>query len=158
MDSKVRRLTIFGMISVVLLIVVVVVFMNYDQLAGEQKAAAVTQEVHEEQSLQLEDDGKVKGADLSAFMKDETFFDHDQKEYAGVEISTGEQNTEEAFGETKVTLLATSVEKDLRIKIVDDNGKAIAGYDFLLDVDNVGTYQDLDKDGIVYVSLLNIKT
>lgn len=152
MDSKVRRLTIFGMISVVLLIVVVVVFMNYDQLVGEQKATAVTQEVQEEQSLQLEEDGKVKGADLSAFMKDETFFDHDKKEYAGVEISTGEQSTEEASEETKVTLLATSVEKDLRIKIVDDNGKAIAGYDFLLDVDSVGTYQDLDKDGIVYVS------
>lgn len=153
MDSKIKRLTILGMISLILLIGVIVVFMNYDQFTTTQQTTMVAEDTKEEQTVSLEEDGRVKDADLSAFLKDETFFDHNEKVNMGAETQASEQDTEEA-GEQKVTLLATSVEKDLRIKIVDDAGKAIAGYEFLLDVEEVGTYQDLDRDGIVYVANL----
>lgn len=154
MDSKIRRLTILGMLSVIVLIGVVVLFMNQDKLAMTQKVAVTTETVIEEKTVELEEDGKVKGADLSAFLKDETFFDHGNKVDVGV--TTVESETEEGKAEEtqkpKVTLLATSVEKDLRIKVVDDSGKAIAGQEFLLEVTDVGTYKDLDRDGVIYVA------
>lgn len=150
MDSKVKYLTVLGMLSIVLLIGAVVVFANYDKFAGAQKKKqpAAAENV-QEQTLQLEEDGRVKGADLTAFLRDETFFDYDAHTPQRI---TGEEEKEEADGEKKVTLLATSVEKDLRIKVVDKEGKAIKGYDFLLDVTDIGTYQDLDKDGVIYVA------
>ena len=153
MDSKIRRLTVLGMLSVILLIGVVVVFMNQDRLVENQKMTGTVQAVKEETTVLLEEDGRVKGADLSAFMKDETFFDYDKKETADVQVQKKDE-VQEDTEKPKVTMLATSVERDLRIKIVDDSGKAIAGQEFLLDVSGVGTYKDLDKNGIVYVANL----
>lgn len=152
MDSKIRRLTIFGMISIILLIGVVIVFMNYDKFVTKTPTSTQVENTQgEQQTVQREEDGKVKGANLSAFLQDESFFDYETNGYAA-QKSEEEVQTSENAEELKVTLIATSVEKDLRIKIVDHEGKAIAGYDFLLDVSQMGTYQDLDKDGIVYVS------
>lgn len=151
MDSKIKQLTIFGMISVILLISVLVVFMNYDRIVVTKETALGAENANEEYTMQLEEDGMVKGADLSAFLKDETFFDHADKGYVREETEEADKTQEES-GNPKVTLLATSVEKDLRIKIVDDDGKAIAGQEFLLEVADVGTYKDLDRNGIIYVS------
>ena len=153
MDSKIRRLTILGMLSVILLIGVVVLFMNQDKVFKVQKQMNQVQDVAEqtEKLEELEEDGRVKGADLSAFMKDETFFDYDEKRNSVMQV----QEKAEEQGEAtlpKVSLLATSVERDLRIKIVDDSGKAIAGEEFLIEVTDIGTYKDLNKDGIIYVS------
>lgn len=153
MDSKIRRLTILGMLSVILLIGVVVLFMNQDKVFKVQKQMNQVQDVAEqtEKPEELEEDGRVKGADLSAFMKDETFFDYDEKRNSVMQV----QEKAEEQGEAtlpKVSLLATSVERDLRIKIVDDSGKAIAGEEFLIEVTDIGTYKDLNKDGIIYVS------
>ena len=154
MDSKIKRLTILGMLSVILLIGVLVVFMNYDKLFTTQKTTVAEQVTKEEEIIQLEEDGRVKGADLSAFLRDETFFDHEDKSYAGIVEDEETAESEETSMNPKVTLLATSVEKDLRIKMVDDTGKAIVGQEFLLKVEDVGTYMDLDRNGIIYVSNL----
>lgn len=152
MDSKIKRLTILGMISMILLVGVVVVFMNSDKIMTKTKTTAVEENTQvESQTTQIEEDGKVKGADLSAFLQDETFFDHESSGHAQVKTEEETQDLESAE-EPKVSMIATSVEKDLRIKIVDDDGKAVAGYEFLLDVGETGTYQDMDKDGIIYVS------
>lgn len=154
MDSKMKRITVLGMLSLIVLIGVVVVFVNQDKLMETQKETEALQAVKEEMTVELEADGRVKGANLSAFMNDETFFDHADK--GNVSVETKETEKTEASSEetqkTKVTMLATSVEKDLRIKIVDDSGKAVAGQDFLLEVADVGTYKDLDRNGIIYVS------
>lgn len=153
MDSKIRRLTILGMLSVVLFIGVVVLFMNQDTVFKVQKQTKHIQDVagQIENPEELEEDGRVKGAELSAFMKDETFFDYDERRNSVIQV----QEKAEEQGEAalpKVSLLATSVEKDLRIKIVDDSGKAVAGQEFLVEVTDIGTYKDLNKDGIIYVS------
>ncbi len=151
MDSKTKRLTFICMISIILLIGVIVVFVNYDKLATTKDMTASAEDTVEEQTLHLEDDGRVTGSSLSAFLQDEDFFDHEGS--VNIVTETGQEaSTVEENGEDKVSLLVTSVEKDLRIKIVDDDGKAIAGHDFLIDVADIGTYQDLDKDGIVYIS------
>ncbi|MBQ6994510.1 MAG: glycoside hydrolase family 25 protein [Lachnospiraceae bacterium] len=150
MDSKTKRLTIIGMLSVILLIGVVVLFINQDKFAKEQNQADRVQAVPVEKTEELEEDGRVKGAELSAFMKDETFFDYDEKRNSTVQI----KEKSEGQGESeipKVSLLATSVERDLRIKVVDDAGKVIAGQEFRVEVKDIGTYKDLDRDGMIYV-------
>ena len=58
--------------------------------------------------------------------------------------------------EIPVVLKATSVDKDLKVKIVNQkNGKVITGTVFEVDVTdsakNTKTYKDEDKDGVIYV-------
>ncbi len=152
MDSKMKRLAILGMISIILLVGVIVVLINYDKITTKPQATTLVENTQVEiQTTQVEEDGKVKGADLSAFLQDEAFFDHESSGHAQEKTEEETQDLERAE-EPKVSMIATSVEKDLRIKIVDSDGKAIAGYQFLLEVGEAGTYQDLDMDGIVYVS------
>ncbi len=150
MDSRIRRLTILGMLSLVALIGALVVFMNYDKLVETGKIPT-TEKSPVQESLQLEADGRVKGADLTAFLRDETFFDYEEKGYAGAQTEETD-STGESMDSKKVTMLATSVEKDLRIKVLDDDGKAIAGQEFAIEVEGVGTYADLDRNGMIYVA------
>ena len=89
----------------------------------------------------LEEDGMVKDANLSAWMMDETFFD--QKKSATLEKI--EQNAK------TLQILATSIEKDLRVHILDGSGKQVDGYPFHVKVGDLGIYKDADKDGVVYI-------
>ena len=126
MDSKIKRLTFLGMLSAILMIAVIVVFVNRDKLIETHTVVENSQPTKGEKTVELEEDGMVKGAELSSFLKDDTFFDHDEKRSNAVQMK--ETNGEQVVsGDIKVSLLATSVEKDLRIKIVDDAGKVIAG-------------------------------
>ena len=150
MDSKIKRLTFLGMLSAILMIAVIVVFVNRDKLIETHTVVENSQPTKGEKTVELAEDGMVKGAELSSFLKDDTFFDHDEKRSNAVQMK--ETNGEQVVsGDIKVSLLATSVEKDLRIKIVDDAGKVIAGQEFEVEIRNVGTYKDLDRDGIIYV-------
>ena len=70
--------------------------------------------------------------------------------------------TEAAEAEERVlTLVATSLEKDLKIKIQDQNSKLVTGIVFVVSVAEnkngakTTSYQDDDKDGIIYIE--NIK-
>ena len=92
-------------------------------------------------SGQLEEDGMVKGADLTAWMNDETFFD--EKKSDTIEKMEQRANT--------LTLLGTSIEKDLRVYILDANGDKVSGVPFCVQIEGLGTYQDKDRDGIIYV-------
>ena len=48
----------------------------------------------------------------------------------------------------------TSVEKDLRIQIVDKDNKPVTGESFYVSLEGVGEYKDLDKDGVIYIGEL----
>lgn len=47
--------------------------------------------------------------------------------------------------------MVISVEKDLRIQIVDSQGNLVTGESFFVKLDGLGEYKDLDKDGIIYI-------
>lgn len=145
MDSKTKRLTILAMLGIVLLIAAAVVMFNYEQFI----TAGTSQEEQEttEEAL-LEEDGRVKGADLSAFLQDDTFFDHEKSKYEKEQT----QETQAEQTEPEISLLATSVEKDIRVKIVDAEGKTVEGYPFKMTVKDVGDFEDEDENGIIYVS------
>ena len=75
------------------------------------------------------------------------------------EILLETENTETAEVEQRVlSLVGSSMEKDLKIKVQDQNSKLVTGAPFVVTVaaDKNGakttTYEDKDKDGIIYIS------
>ena len=94
----------------------------------------------EAESTEERQDGQI-GNDLSAFLRDNTFFDQEVNPIL-----------EAAQNETpSLSLVVTSVEKDLRVQIVDQSGQPVAGESFYVKLDGIGEYKDLDKDGVVYI-------
>ena len=98
----------------------------------------------------IEADGKVHGADLSAFMKDSEFFDADVP-------NSSNQNTYDEVDENgnpvrSLTISASSVERDIRVKIMDDKGDVVPGQAFEVEVADTGVYVDEDKDGVILIS------
>ena len=145
MDSKIKRLTILAMLGIMVLVAAIIVVFNYERFVSTGSSAQAEQT--EETGSALEEDGMVKGANLSAFLQDETFFDHEKSTYEkAMEDGTQAEDTGE------VTLLATSVEKDIRIKVVDAQGRTVQGYPFTLSIGDLGNYQDTDEDGMIYIS------
>ncbi|MDE7232324.1 MAG: glycoside hydrolase family 25 protein, partial [Lachnospiraceae bacterium] len=80
------------------------------------------------------------GGNLNAFLGDETFFDQETR-FKSIESYAGRN----------VSLMMSSVAKDLRIMVVDSVGRLVTGTDFTVNIQGVGEYTDLDKDGVIYV-------
>lgn len=135
MDSKLRTATIVTVILLMLTICGVVVLMNTDTAQTSQATQAV-------QSAPVAE-SKPNAQDLSAFMWDETFFD-DQPEK-----KDKTQEAEELAEE--VSMYITSVEKDIRIQVLDGMGKLLTGQELYVELDNGEEYKDLDKDGVIYI-------
>ncbi len=85
------------------------------------------------------------GNDLSAFLKDENFFDPEKNPV----LDAAKDNA------ARLSMVVTSVEKDLRIQIVDLQGNLVTGESFFVKLDGLGEYKDLDKDGIIYIGDLS---
>ncbi len=145
MDSKLKRLTMIAAISAMLLIGLVVVVVNGEMLSSAPNTTKQTSVTDIGIETQTEDLGKIItgqiGNDLSAFKKDATFFDEERNAFL-----------DELLDKTnRLSLLVTSVEKDLRVQIVNSDGVPVVGESFYVTLDSVGEYKDLDKDGIIYI-------
>ncbi|MDD2970152.1 MAG: glycoside hydrolase family 25 protein [Lachnospiraceae bacterium] len=130
-------LFIVGMLAIVLIV-------NYDRLSARFSSSGQKFEVNQEDLIQTEKEG------LSDFLNDETFFDKDVSK--DVSYKEGQNGLYD--------LLVTSVEKDLRIKIVDLFGEPVVGQEFYVTLQGEGLrssdgtgaeYKDLDQDGIIYI-------
>lgn len=91
---------------------------------------------------ETEADGMLVGSDLSAWMNDETFFD---------EIPIGKGKYDNTRGIT-VVISASSVEKDIRVKIFDEYGTIIKGRKFEARVGETLLVTDDDMDGIIHIT------
>ncbi len=139
MDSKVRGLAIFCALFIMGLILGGVYLINRGQGQGRSADA---------QAGEPADPGKGKktqtaqedAVDYYAWMGDETFFDEDKSDY---------EKRMENYGK-KLSLFATSVEKDLRVQILNDLGELVTGEELYITL-NGEAYKDLDRDGIVYI-------
>lgn len=174
MDSKLKRTAILLGILVIIAITGGVAAYNYlqtpskfnalletvglGQYAVETASDTAAQEGKDLEGQTVESSAETEvsagidlnGADmerLSAFMKDETFFDQD---YLPKSYKTSETESEEK----SLTMLVSSAAKDLRIKIIDDRGNLVKGISFYINIKDVGEYKDLDQDGIIYVGEL----
>ena len=134
MDSKLKW-KVFLLFFLFLGSMLAVVFAaNYSKIASKWNR---TTESEEENTVTEE----PEQTGLSDFLQDETFFDK-------------EKNSSAVYSEDmdeKYDLLVTSVEKDLRVKIVNKIGEPVAGKEFYIVVDDLGEYKDLDQDGIIYI-------
>lgn len=145
MDSKLRRITILCAVFTVLLILSAVVAINLWQ---RQRASQTASETGSGQALtgRNEENGQETEADIdySAFLGDESFFDKDKSEYEKLLEHTGK----------KLSLFATSIEKDLRIQVLDELGTLVTGKELYITL-NGEEYKDLDQDGVVYIGDLS---
>lgn len=140
MDSKLKKNAILFCIMAILCIASIVVIANWQQLFLK-KANSVPVQTDEDVSEVISESGQI-GDDLKAFMEDEQFFDKDSDDY----------DWNSLYKSNKLSMIVTSIEKDLRIQIVDLYGKLVTGESFYVTVEDVGEYKDLDKDGVVYIA------
>lgn len=134
MDSKFLKVTL--LISFLFMITVFFVVLYTNGVGPGQKTEEVsTEEVVQDVILS----GQI-GDDLYGWMEDESFFD---------ESAVVEEADEDAV---RLNLIATSVEKDMRVTVAGPDGKPVEGQFFKIIVDEKDEYKDLDRDGIIYIA------
>lgn len=89
-------------------------------------------------------EGYLQIGDLRAFLRDENFWD-EEPDRPQVQTSSA----------MRLSLIATSVQRDLRLQIVDSDGKLVTGQPFFVKIEDVGEFKDLDQDGVIYVRELS---
>ena len=134
MDSKFLRVTLLISFLFMVTIFFVVLYAN-GVGPGQKKEEVKSEEVVQEVIMS----GQI-GNDLYGWMEDETFFDK-----APVVEEVDE-------GAVRVNLIATSVEKDMRVTVAGPDGKPVEGQFFKIIVDKTDEYKDLDRDGIIYIA------
>lgn len=142
MDSKRMRRVLIAMIALFLTVIAAIAIANLDAVKrklGLSQEAPVQEETKENTDTEETESGQI-GSNLSAFLSDETFFDPEVK-FKSLESYSGRN----------VSLVMSSVAKDLRIMVVDSVGRLVTGTEFTVTIQNVGEYTDRDKDGIIYV-------
>ena len=148
MDSKLRRKAILASMGVILLVSLLVLYNNQDTGGGGQPSGTTPPRAEETQKpSDPGNNGVVNGQigdDLSAFLKDDTFFDPEVNPI----LEAAKDNA------SRLSMVVTSVEKDLRIQIVDTEGELVTGESFFVKLDGLGEYKDLDKDGVIYIGEL----
>lgn len=149
MGSKWKKAGILLVLCMLLVVMAAAVAVSFNSLMGKDKKEAADNTGDISEQL-IEEDGKVHGADLSAFLNDSDFFDADVPN--GSNQTTYEEVDENGNPIRSLTLLASSVERDIRVKIVDDKGNVVSGQEFMVEVADTGVYTDNDKDGVILIS------
>ncbi len=151
MDSKSRILTILGSMGAVLLIVLIVILCTYDDW-GKPAQQSVTA-VSEQTPVYVSDaktplEGHLIGGNPRGFLNDPSFFDPEPNAVLDAALDMS----------SNLSLMVTSVEKDLRVLVLNDSGELVTGVPFnikLTDSSDVSVrYKDLDQDGIIYAGTL----
>lgn len=142
MGSNVKRMVIFMVIVMLAAVIGIVLYSNRDSLQKDKETAAMAEE--ETEGTAAEGQTGQIGEDTRAFLDDETFFDSDRQPYSSIEKFEGRG----------VSLLMTSVEKDLRIQIVDNAGELVTGETFCVILNKDDEYMDEDQDGVIHIENL----
>ncbi|MBR1772255.1 MAG: glycoside hydrolase family 25 protein [Lachnospiraceae bacterium] len=166
MDSRLKWTAILSSLAAILVVALAVYATNGQQRSltgsGEQKTATVGVDGQQQtqpdegaaQSAAPRKDGQI-GNDLKAFEQEDGFFDPERNPV--LEAAKDKSS--------RLSLMVTSVEKDLRIQIVDNEGEPVTGNSFYVELARAqedgtetaevsqkdGSYKDLDKDGVIYI-------
>ncbi|MCD8038377.1 MAG: hypothetical protein LUE96_04760 [Lachnospiraceae bacterium] len=153
MDSRAKKTALLIVICSAIVIMAAVAAVNINELPDRSAKNSDAQQTASVSQV-IEEDGRVSGADLSAFLRDSDFFDSDAETDGQTEET--QTDAEESSGTqrkgTLLTLLASSVERDIRVKITDADGEPVAGEEFMVVVEDTGAYVDEDRDGIILIS------
>lgn len=134
MDSKLVRM---GILIVSLFAVTVMVIVLAVNGKFSQKKVQPTEDIYEPVDETVEE----TPADLYAWLSDETFFDAEK-------LADGKYEVKET---QSATYMVSSIDKDIRIVVMDDNGDIISGRRFRADISDLGEYSDENRDGIIYI-------
>lgn len=148
MDSRLKRHCILASMGVILLVALLVLYANQEQRPrdGGQAAGQPTATPRAQmQEITYDEYGQRIGNDLSAFLQDATFFNPEENTWL-------EQKLEE---QNRLSLVVTSVERDLRVQVVNYEGEPVTGQSFIVELGDQGEYKDLDQDGVLYIGGLN---
>ena len=147
MDSRLQKITILVSLAAVLLVSFLVILLNRDSSGNSRGGSLQSTErgtagsgSEAEQGLP----GQI-GTDLSAFETDSTFFDPERNAFLDELMDQS----------NRLSLFVTSVEKDLRIQILDQEDRVVTGESFYVTLDGIGDFKDLDQDGVIYIGDLN---
>ncbi len=157
MDSKLQKTAIFSSLAAILVVTLAVLFTNRDTTPTRVPAEPdIETDAETEESGQQVMGGQI-GDDLKAFEYDDSFFDPELNPV--LEAAKDMSN--------RLSLVVTSVEKDLRIQVVDNEGVPVSGSSFFVELaklaengsglggqapsDEDGSYKDLDQDGVIYI-------
>ncbi len=149
MDSRLKRQVIAAAVLMVVLVAAMVVAANYIQ---KRRSPGADEAAEAEDMQNAESGGSVTKAaneygldpdrDPYAFLKDDEFFDPLAPERSDPDIT--------------LSLLVSSVEKDMRVNVVNGRGELIKDQPFTVTLkDADGTehnYKDVDKDGSIYIA------
>jgi len=139
MDFKLMRNSIIIGILVVITICGFVYYMNMNQQADGGLVSNSTSETTA--SISATTAVSDQTVDYRAFMQDDMFFDKEDD-------STSQDI---AVSKNSVTMVVTTVEKDIRVQIQNVLGKLVTGENFDITIENVGDFTDDDGDGLIYV-------
>lgn len=139
MGSNVKRIIILMIVFMFVAVAGIVLYANIRSSNEAAETAGL-----EEESVSKETETMQIGNNTRAFLGDETFFDPDKQPYSSIEKMDGKN----------LSLLMTSVQKDLRIQIVDNAGKLVEGENFCVVLNGNKEYTDDDKDGVIYIEFL----
>lgn len=156
MDSRLKKQVIAAAIIMIAMVVASVVAANYiqnrQQPFGQQDEDAAAENPDDTGETAGESDASSNGGDAgeygldpdknpSAFLEDEDFFD------PAVEPSNPQKT---------LALLVCSVEKDLRVNVINGNGELVKEQPFVVVLRNAAgkeqKYKDIDKDGSIYIA------
>lgn len=140
MGSKSIKRIMLAMLAMFVVLVAVIALTNLDMVKQKLGFSAPEQAQETAAIEEADTDSGQIGNDLSAFLRDETFFDPEVK-FKSIETYSGKN----------VFLVMSSVAKDLRIMVVDSVGKLVTGAAFQVKIQGAGEYEDTDEDGIIYI-------
>lgn len=133
MDKRIKVAAVASVVLAVLLIVSTIAVVSVIKNAPASESAVSLESKKEE--------SEVVPGNAKDFLQDTEFLDEYQP-YAG---EVREDDT------TTLSLLVSSVERDLRVMVIDENGAAVKGEKFYVTVEGIGEYKDLDADGYIYI-------
>ncbi len=136
MDFKRNKNAILVGACIVSAVILTVLLLNYDQLMPKESDIEVVQPVESEFGT---GEQEPESSNLRKFIEDATFFDQEDAYEMEEEVNT------------QLLLQVTSIEQDLRIKIVNRKGELVTGESFYVSLNYEDTYKDLDQDGIIYI-------
>lgn len=157
MDSKLRKTAILSSLAAILVVTLAVLLTNRDTKPSRAPVEKETEAKTETEESRPQVNGGQIGNDLKAFEYDDSFFDPELNPI--LEAAKDMSN--------RLSLVVTSVEKDLRIQVVDNEGVPVSGSSFFVELakiaenqgglggqapsDQDGSYKDLDQDGVIYI-------
>lgn len=149
MDSKLKLQVIACVSVIVCMVLGLVLFLNQDQKKpARQQTTQMAETATDNSILQPNSSFDEKYAldpyaDPYAFIAEEDFFDGEEEEV--VDVSN------------MLSLLVSTTQKDIRVHVVDDDGRPVTGQQFKFRLKKDGkemqkTFLDEDKDGMLYLS------